>query len=209
MLSRVVLASVALSAGLQAQTAANLTGTVRDPSGAVLTEVKVAARQTDTGTVRETRTGPDGRYTIAALSPGTYEVRAERPNFRPLVRKGIDLTIGATATLDLALELGAEGQEVTVEAQAPGVNISTSELSYLVAGEALRELPLNGRNWTDLSLLQPGVIPFPHRDGGSAVAHGLAMSINGQEPRANMYLLDGTPLNDFTNGPAGSVAGTA
>ena len=70
-------------------------------------------------------------------------------------------------------------------------------------------IPINGRNYTDLMALQPGVTPFPHRDNGSVVAHGLAMSVNGQDPRANVYLLDGTLLNDFTNGPAGSAAGTA
>jgi hypothetical protein len=89
------------------------------------------------------------------------------------------------------------------------VNTRTSELSYLVSGEAVEQLPLNGRNYTDLALLQPGVIAFPHRDGGSVVAHGLGMSVNGQDPRSNVYLLDGTLLNDMTNGPAGSAAGTA
>ena len=67
--------------------------------------------------------------------------------------------------------------------------------------------PLNGRNYTDLAFLQPGVIAFPYRDGGSVVAHGLAASVNGQDPRSNVYLLDGTLMNDFTNGPAGSAAG--
>ena len=89
------------------------------------------------------------------------------------------------------------------------VNTSTSELSYLVGAEAIERLPLNGRNYTDLALLQPGVIAYPHRDGGSVVAHGLGMSVNGQDPRVNVYLLDGTLQNDFTNGPAGSAAGTA
>ncbi|MGH9662295.1 MAG: hypothetical protein ACRD96_27340, partial [Bryobacteraceae bacterium] len=88
------------------------------------------------------------------------------------------------------------------------VNTHSPELSYLVGEQAIRELPLNGRNYTDLALLQPGVIAFPHRDGGSVVAHGLATSVNGQDPRSNVYLLDGTPQNDFTNGPAGSAAGT-
>ena len=91
----------------------------------------------------------------------------------------------------------------------PLVNTSTSELSYLVGTEAIERLPLNGRNYTDLALLQPGVNAFPHRDGGSVVAHGLGMSVNGQDPRSNVYLLDGTLQNDFTNGPAGSAAGTA
>ena len=81
-------------------------------------------------------------------------------------------------------------------------------MSYLVNERAIRELPLNGRNYTDLALLQPGVIAYPHRDGGSVVAHGLGASINGQDPRSNVYLLDGTTQNDFTNGPAGSAAST-
>src|SRR6185503_16602046 len=85
---------------------------------------------------------------------------------------------------------------------------ASSELSYLVGAETIDALPLNGRNYTDLAFLQPGVLAFPHRDGGSAVAHGLGMSVNGQDPRSNVYLLDGTLQNDFTNGPAGSVAGT-
>src|SRR5262249_33183036 len=67
---------------------------------------------------------------------------------------------------------------------------------------------LNGRNYTDLAQLQPGVTAYPLRDGGSVVAHGLGMSINGQDIRSNVYLLDGTLLNDFTNGPAGSAAST-
>ena len=89
------------------------------------------------------------------------------------------------------------------------VNTSSSELSYLVGSNTIEALPLNGRNYTDLALLQPGVLAYPHRDGGSVVAHGLGMSVNGQDPRANVYLLDGTLQNDFTNGPAGSAAGTA
>ena len=89
------------------------------------------------------------------------------------------------------------------------MNTSSAELSYLVGSEAINALPLNGRNYTDLALLQPGVLAYPHRDGGSVVAHGLGMSVNGQDPRSNVYLLDGTLQNDFTNGPAGSAAGTA
>ena len=91
---------------------------------------------------------------------------------------------------------------------ASSVNTATSELSFLVGEHAIESLPLNGRNFTDLALLQPGVLAYPSRDGGSVVAHGLGMSINGQDYRSNVYLLDGTLQNDFTNGPAGSAAGT-
>src|SRR5207253_7918966 len=99
-------------------------------------------------------------------------------------------------------------QTVTVTAGTPLVNTATSELSFLVAERAIESLPLNGRNYVDLALLQPSVLPYPSRDGGSVVAHGLGMSVNGQDYRSNVYLVDGTLQNDFTNGPAGSAAGT-
>ena len=125
------------------------------------------------------------------------------------MRQGIETTVAETVVVDLQLQVGGLTEEVRVSGGTPQVNTSTSELSYLVSGKTLEVLPLNGRNYTDLALLQPGVVAYPNRDGGSVVAHGLGMSVNGQDPRANVYLLDGTLLNDFTNGPAGSAAGTA
>ncbi|HYP08890.1 MAG TPA: TonB-dependent receptor, partial [Bryobacteraceae bacterium] len=194
--------------GLDAQTLANITGRVHDRTGAVLSGVRITLKNSETGLTREVRSDNDGYFASSAMAAGRYEVRAELDRFRPLVQRGLVLTVGETRTVDLVLELGAMDQEVTVVGVAPTVNTNTSELSYLVEESVIRELPLNGRNYTDLALLQPGVLPYPHRDGGSAVAHGLGMSINGQDPRSNVYLLDGTPLNDFTNGPAGSAAGT-
>ena len=105
--------------------------------------------------------------------------------------------------------MGTAEDEITVIAEVSGIQTRSGELSFLVTEAQIRNLPLNGRNYTDLVFLQPGVIAFPYRAGGSIVAHGLAASINGQDPRSNVYLLDGTLLNDFTNGPAGSAAGTA
>ncbi|MBI3679133.1 MAG: TonB-dependent receptor [Acidobacteria bacterium] len=194
---------------LRAQTAATISGVLHDATGAVITGARVSARNTERNLVRETRSGEEGAYLLAQLPAGIYDVRVEMPGFRPLVRKAIELTVAQNVRLDLALEVGDISQEITVTGQASLVNTSTAELSYLVSERSVRELPLNGRNYTDLALLQPGVVPYPHRDGGSVVAHGLGMSINGQDPRANVYLLDGTPQNDFTNGPAGSAASTA
>lgn len=191
------------------QTGSNITGSVQDATGAVVAGARVQARNVETALTRSAQADDSGRFAFPSLPAGIYEVRVEMAEFRPLVRRDIQLSLGETQNLTLTLEVGGAEQEVTITAQAPAVNTSTSELSYLVAGNDLRELPLNGRNWTDLSLLQPGVVAFPHRDGGSVVAHGLAMSINGQDPRSNTYLLDGTPQNPFTNGPAGSAASTA
>jgi len=174
----------------------------------VLAGVKLSVRHLETGMNRTTTTSADGRYLINAASPGEYEIRAEAPGFRAYVRKGLRVTVGETAVVDFAMEVGPVDQAITVDARANAVNTNSGELSYLVAEDAIRELPLNGRNYTDLSLLQPGVVSYPHRDGGSVVAHGLGISVNGQDPRSNVFLLDGTPQNDFTNGPAGSAAGT-
>jgi carboxypeptidase family protein/TonB-dependent receptor-like protein len=199
----------ALGTGAAAQTAGTITGTVQDASGGVLPGVSVTARSTGTGLTRTATTGAEGRFVLAALPPGSYEVHADLAGFTRHVRREVDVPVAATINLNITLQLGDLAIEDVVLGVTPLVNTSTSELSYLVGADAIARLPLNGRNYTDLALLQPGVNAFPHRDGGSAVAHGLGMSVNGQDPRSNVYLLDGTLQNDFTNGPAGSVAGTA
>ena len=201
-----VLAAAAFPAW--AQTSATLAGLAQDASGGVLPGVQVSARHVATGVTRQTATEADGRFRLAGLPAGDYEVRLELSGFRPLVRTGIRLTVGENASLTLTLDVGAT-EVVTVSGAASQVNTRSSELSYLVDQRTIAQLPVNGRNYTDLMSLLPAVTPFPHRDNGSVVAHGLAMSVNGQDPRANVYLLDGTLLNDFTNSPAGSAAGTA
>lgn len=196
------------SASAQVTTAA-VAGRVLDADGLALPGVTIIVRHPETGLQRQTTTDAQGRYTVGALPPGDYELRAELSGFRPMVRSGVSLTIAQTAVVDLRLSIGGVTEQVTVVADAQAVNTRTGELSYLVDERTIEQLPLNGRNYTDLALLQPSVVAFPHRDGGSVVAHGLGMSVNGQDPRANVYLLDGTLLNDMTNGPAGSAAGTA
>jgi len=198
-----------LAARASAQTAATISGTVEDSGRSVLPGVTVTVRNVDTSLVRTVATGPEGRYVIPGLPPGVYDLRAELASFKPHVRPGLRLSVAQAMIVNITLEVGGLSEAVTVTGDTPLVNTSSAELSYLVGADAIDALPLNGRNYTDLALLQPGVLAFPHRDGGSVVAHGLAMSVNGQDPRSNVYLLDGTVQNDFTNGPAGSAAGTA
>ncbi|MEX1130323.1 MAG: carboxypeptidase regulatory-like domain-containing protein, partial [Vicinamibacterales bacterium] len=192
-----------------AQTAATVSGSVHDASEAVLPGVTVTAKSGETGLARTAVTGPEGRFVLAQLPPGTYEIRAELAGFKPHVRPAVRLAVAQSLSLNITLQIGDFAMLDVVTAEIPTVNTTSSELSYLVTSEQIEQIPLNGRNYTDLALLQPGVNAFPHRDGGSVVAHGLGMSINGQDPRSNTYLLDGTLTNDFTNGPAGSAAGTA
>jgi hypothetical protein len=192
-----------------AQTAATVSGTIQDASGAVVPGVTVTLTNAATNLVRSAVTGAEGRFVIPSLSPGRYALRAELAGFKPHVRQDVDLAVAETLALVITLQVGDLAIEDVVVGATPLVNTSSSELSYLVGSDTIQQLPLNGRNYTDLALLQPGVLAYPHRDGGSVVAHGLGMSVNGQDPRSNVYLLDGTLQNDFTNGPAGSAAGTA
>jgi hypothetical protein len=190
-----------------AQTAATITGTFVDESGAALPGVKVTVQNTATGLARHATTSDDGRFVLPGLPPGTYEINAYLPGFRTLTRADVRVSVAEAITVALTLEIATPESRVTV--RAPTVNTQTPELSFLVGEKAIATLPLNGRNYTDLALLQPGVLPYASRDGGSVVAHGLGMSVNGQDYRSNVYLLDGTLQNDFTNGPAGSAAGTS
>jgi hypothetical protein len=194
--------------GSSAQTNATLSGTILDSTGGALPGVTVTVTNADTNLVRTSVTDAEGRYVLAALPPGTYNVVAALTGFTPHELKNVHIAVAQSAVINASLRVGPVASDVTVRA-LPLVNTSSSELSYLVGSETIEQLPLNGRNYTDLALLQPGVLAYPHRDGGSVVAHGLGMSVNGQDPRSNVYLLDGTLQNDFTNGPAGSAAGTA
>jgi hypothetical protein len=206
--SPITLMLVFLAGAAWAQTTGTVTGVVRDPTGAVVPGVSVIARHVETDLTRAAFTSREGNFVLTQLPVGPYELRAEKAGFKPVVVTSITVTVHDAVVLYLTLEVGAITEEVLVVRDRPEVNTRSSELSYLVGSDPIEGLPLNGRNFTDLALLQPGVTPFPHRDGGSVVAHGLAMSINGQDPRSNVYLLDGTLQNDFTNGPAGSAAGT-
>ena len=205
----VILSCCAIPLHASAQTSATLAGRVNDSTGGVVPGATVTARHLERSVERIAVSDADGRYVIAALPVGTYDVRAELSGFKPVVRQGVTLTVNEALAVDFTLEVGGVVEAVNVLGDTSTVNTRTGELSYLVDERAIEQLPLNGRNYTDLAFLQPGVTPYPFRDGGSVVAHGLGMSVNGQDPRANVYLLDGTLLNDMTNGPAGSAAGTA
>jgi hypothetical protein len=202
------LSLICLTGSLFAQTTSTITGTVRDQANAVVTGAKIIARHLETNLTRTTVTDAQGRYVFPEMRVGQYQISAEMNGFRKDVRD-LALALGDSAVIDLTLYVAATLVEPEIITATTDVNTQTQELSFLVGERAIRELPLNGRNYTDLAFLQPGVIAYPHRDGGSVVAHGTAASINGQDPRSNVYLLDGTLQNDFTNGPASSAAGTA
>src|SRR5687767_7917479 len=190
-----------------AHTSATLVGVIQDAQGGRMPGVTVRIRHVDTGATRELVSDSEGRFRATALSAGEYELRASLEPFRPLLLTGLRLTVGESAAVTLTLQIGTT-EEVTVQGTS-AVSTQTGDLTYLTDQRTIEEIPVNGRNYTDLMQLLPTVNAFPHRDNGSVVAHGLAMSVNGQNPRTNVYLLDGTLQNDFTNSPASSAAGTA
>jgi hypothetical protein len=161
------------AAAASAQTRTTLVGRVDDHAGRPIPGASVTARHLESGFSRAATTDAQGTFTLAELPVGAYEVRAEAASFRPQVQRDLVLTIGPSAEVRFVLELGAVSEEVTVTAALSSLQTRSGELSYLVSEDAIESLPLNGRNYTDLAFLQPGVLAFPHRDGGSVVAHGL------------------------------------
>jgi len=136
---------------------AMLKGTVTDATGATVPKAQVSVVDVATGIAHNVTTDAAGTYSAANLRPGEYQVRVTATGFSVEVRSGITLTVGAQQVLDIALKVGQMSQVVEVAGEAPTVELSSSEISADVTSNTVRELPLNGRSWTSLATLQPGV----------------------------------------------------
>ena len=177
-----------------AQATAQLAGTVRDESGAVLPGVSVGMIQIDTGFTRSVVTEADGDYVMSNLPTGPYRLEISLQGFRTYVQTGIVLQVGATPTINAVLQVGNLEQTVSVEAAAPLVDIRSSGISEVVEQKRILELPLQGRNVTDLIVLAGAAVqsvPNVKSMPGSvftAVAGGLPFGV--------AYLLDGATHNN-------------
>jgi outer membrane receptor protein involved in Fe transport len=193
----------------QAQvTGATLTGTVSDASGAVIPNAQIVATDVATGVARTVTANSAGLYIVPNLLPGNYEVRVSATGFRTKLEKGVTLTVGAEQLLDFSLTVGETSQAVEVTTEAPTVELTSSELGATVNSTTVRELPLNGRSWTDLADLQPGVVAATsHAAVDVNRGYGAQLSISGARPQQNNYRLDGISINDYSNGGPGSVLG--
>src|SRR5882762_1303807 len=198
----------------QAQVAgATLTGTITDPAGRVIPEVQIVITNEATGVVTKLATNANGIYTAGNLLPGDYTISIAAPGFNTEERTGIELTVGGQQVLDLALKVGASKISVEVTTEAPAIQLTSSDLSAVVNATTVRELPLNGRSWTDLATLQPGVNSIKTQPDFSAGTDrgnrgfGQQLTISGARPQQNNYRLDGVSLNDYANGAPGSVLG--
>jgi hypothetical protein len=185
----------------------SIQGTITDSSRAPVPGVTVLIRNVRTGATREMLTDGVGMYRAPVLPPGEYEVRASLRGFQTVDRRGIVLSIGQDAIIDLTLALGRLEQEVVVVASAPQVNLASGGVSGLVSEQEIRVLPLNGRSFQQLALLQPGVQAA--LAAGNDVVGGRTpkISINGARPEQNNFLLDGTDINNVYNKTPGSAAG--
>src|SRR5881409_3726881 len=212
----IILVMTVLSPGAaSAQVAgATLSGTISDASGAVIPGAMVSIRDTATGIIRTVSSDEAGLYTAPNLRPSIYDVTVSIPGFSTRVQSGITLTVGAQQVLDFVMQVGQTTEAVEVTGEAPLVQLATSTLSATVESTTVRELPLNGRDWTALATLQPGVASVrsqqtPQFFQGSQGARGLGMqlTIGGNRPTQNSYRLDGGLVNDYSNAGPGSVLG--
>jgi hypothetical protein len=190
----------------RAQATGTITGRVMDNAGTILPGASVRAVNQDTGQTREATVGSDGFYTIPLLSPGLYKVGAELPGFPSGTRDGIRVAVSETARVDLTLRIGFM-ESIVIEGAPPLVETSNATLGVVIDERKVVDLPLNGRNFTQLGTLIPGVVAPPANLGGQAgdatpggfgnLTGGFA--VNGMRPQSNNFLLDGATNNDSFN----------
>ena len=188
-------------------TTATISGVVQDSTGAVIPGVTVTARNRDTGITRTVTTGGQGRYQALNLSLGNYEVRAQVVGFQTGVRSGIKLTVGRQAIVNFELQVGAVTQVVEVTGEVSLVETTNASVSGVVDTQQIQDLPLSGRSFDELALLQPGVVLSRARGGNFQTGHTVKLSIRGARPEQNNFLLDGSDVRGPANQIPGAVGG--
>jgi Carboxypeptidase regulatory-like domain/TonB-dependent Receptor Plug Domain/TonB dependent receptor len=188
-----------------------VSGSVTDASGAAVPNAQVSMSNASTGGTRSVATDTQGLYAIPNLPPETYEMTASARGFTTQVRTGITVTMGAQLVLNVAMKAGSPTEVVRMEADATQASQASSAVSGNVSSSTVRNVPLNGRDWTQLATLQAGVtgIQTGSAQGGGNTDRGFgaAISVSGARPDQNNFRLDGISINDYSNGAPGSVLG--
>jgi Carboxypeptidase regulatory-like domain len=192
-----------------AQTASTgaLTGTIKDPSGAVIPNATVTATSVDSGAARTATTGADGAYRFTLLPPGNYRVRIEASGFKPVEIPTATVNVTETEVLDRNLEIGGQTQTVTVEGEVVAIQTTSSTLGTVANARTLTELPLNTRNYTNLLAMSGGV----SADVNNATLLGKGatrMAVNGGATGQNAYLMDGVAVNNWAGFGGTTEGGT-
>jgi hypothetical protein len=185
---------------LAQQETASIRGTVTDPSGAYVRQAQVSAIQAETGLERQARSDAEGNFLLVLLPIGHYRLEASAPGFKKYVQNGISLSVSEVAVVPVRLIVGAAQQTVEVKADATLVQ-TTNDLGQTIHQRDIVDLPLNGRNFSQLGLLLPGTAPLPlglQIAGGSQRA-GQSYAVNGQRPESNQFLVDGAENYNTVN----------
>src|SRR6266851_4495981 len=187
--------------------AGSVTGTVRDASGSAVVDASVTLRNVDTTIERKTVSNDAGNYAFLNLGPGKYALEATAPGFATKRVAEFILAVNQTSSIDVSLQVGSQSEVVTISAETEQLDVSTADLGTVIATKQVNDLPLNGRNFTQLLSLTPGVAPVSvaqNSMGGRAGGFGAPISVgsafifpavNGQTNRSNFFLTDG--LNNF------------
>jgi len=201
----VLLATLSLSAQTFRGT---ILGTVTDASGAVIAGAKVTVKNTGTGLERATETSADGSYSVPELPIGTYNVTVTQAGFQTFVATSVTVDVAGERRVDAPLKPGEVSTKVEVSAdQLPLVETTTNTLGGVLTAQTVENMPVNGRDYTKLIYLNPGVAGSPDQISDSPGSYG-EFSMNGARGRSNNYLLDGTDMNDgYRNDPAINEAG--
>ncbi|MBI5085362.1 MAG: TonB-dependent receptor [Acidobacteria bacterium] len=198
----VFLALLCLTGLLQAQSeagGATVTGTITDPSGSAVPGAKVTLNSDQTGFTRVQESNAAGSYTFVRVPVGRYSIVFDKSGFKSVHRTAVDLVVGAVLTLDIALTVGSTSESITVSGELPLVETTRSQTSTNVDERAVKDLPINGRNFLDFTLLTPGVNRDPR--GGD-------LSFGGQRGTANSLLVDGMDSNNLFFGQSAGRAGS-
>jgi hypothetical protein len=186
---------------------------VQDEQSAPVPNASVTIRNQATGTTRELKTNNAGLYDAPNLLPGVSDVTVKAQGFSTLERRGITLTVGAQQALDLAVKVGQLSQTVEVTADAPVVESQNATISATVDQKTVVDLPLNGRDWTQLATLEPGINAVRTQasttgtNNRATKGFGNQLTDSGHRPYANTYMMDGLNINDYSNGAPGNVLG--
>lgn len=189
--------------------AQEITGTIRgavlDASGGTVSGANVTATQVETGLSRTVSTDSSGAFVIVALPVGHYRVEAEAKGFRKFVQDGVTLDVNQTAMISVRLSVGGGSDKVEVHADAVLIEATNTSLGKTVQQREILDLPLNGRDFTQLGVLQPGVVPITPglAAAGGSLREGQAYSVNGQRPESNNFLIDGA--DNFNGVDGGTV----
>ena len=200
---------------LRAQEAGGtIQGAVTDPSGAAVADAKINIKNTGTGVERDISSNAAGLFVAPNLIPGTYQVRVEAPGFSSTITNDVVLTVGESRQINVALAIGKASDEVAVVAsEISDVQLVSSAVGNVVDSHTVVELPLNGRDWTSLTLLEPGVAQVRTQKAlgvsNDRPNRGLGVdeTISGNRPQGNDYRLDGVTINDYSSGAPGSITG--